>query len=145
MKKFKVGQRVVLRNSALEEYNDDGSYTQEGIVQEIHKSGKCLVKWDKGWDKGWEKGNTAGVEPDDLVSEEEAEKILDTLEKEYDAWANPIKNKMKQIKNKMKQAAKLLQEADELTAKQDKNLTDMHNCLNNIDILLFHYRKPWKI
>ena len=116
MKKFKVGQRVVLRNSALEEYNDDGSYTQEGIVQEIHKSGKCLVKWDK----GWEKGNTAGVEPDDLVSEEEAEKILDTLEKEYDAWANPIKNKMKQ-------AAKLLQEADELAAKQDKNLTDMHN------------------
>ena len=124
MKKFKVGQRVVLRNSALEEYNDDGSYTQEGIVQEIHKSGKCLVKWDK--------GNTAGVEPDDLVSEEEAEKILDTLEKEYDAWANPIKNKMKQ-------AAKLLQEADELAAKQDKNLTDMHNIILDLFGLLFHY------
>ena len=30
----------------------------------------------------------------------------------------------------MKQAAKLLQEADELAAKQDKNLTDMHNIVS---------------
>ena len=42
------------------------------VLVVIDKSGKCLVKWDK----GWQKGNTAGVEPDDLVSEEEAEKSL---------------------------------------------------------------------
>jgi len=121
MEIFQVGRRVVLLDKSLKIYNEDGNYYCEGVVQEVLRSGKYLVKWDS----DCREPNPERVKPEDLVSEEEARKILSTLEKEYEIWATPIKNKIKQ-------AASLLQEAGRLANKQDTSIMNMHDAVSSL-------------
>lgn len=115
-KKLEVGSRVVwLNHSNLETYNEYEDDTTRGTVESINEHGDLFVKWDDSW---WN-AEPKAIQPEDVISEEEADKILSKLEKEYEVWAAPIRKKMES-------AAKLLREAGELADKQDKNLSEMH-------------------
>jgi hypothetical protein len=116
MKTFEVGQRVVLvAGSNLEEWNEYEDDTTRGAVQSIEENGSFIVKWDA----AWRKPNPNRHTTNELITEIEADKILSKLEKEFEAWAGPIRKKMEQ-------AAKYLLEAGELASKQKKDLAELH-------------------
>ena len=116
-KTFKVGDRVLLlERSDLEthnEYEDDD--TCRGEVLSISEEGKFKCKWDQVWGQPNPSDHTA----EELISEKEADKILSKLEKEYEAWASPIRKKMEE-------AAKLLEQAGKMADKQGRELAEMH-------------------
>lgn len=116
-KTFEVGARVVwVDRSNLDthnEYEDDDC--TRGVVKSIDKDGKLTCKWDGSWTTP----NPSKHDASELMAEEEANKILSKLEKEYEAWAGPIRKKIEA-------AAKLLSEAGELAAEQERDLSEMH-------------------
>lgn len=116
-KTFEVGARVVwIARSNLKthnEYEDDDC--TRGVVKSIGEDGKLTCKWDSRWTEP----NPSKHNARELMAEDEADAILSKLEAEYEAWAGPIREKMKQ-------AAELLAEADRLATKQKRNLTEMH-------------------
>jgi hypothetical protein len=117
MKTFEKGARVVLvaesNLTTHNEYEDDDC--TRGVVKSVDKDGKLTVKWDS----SWRTTNPSKHDASELMAEEEANKILDKLEAEYEVWAGPIREKIKE-------AAKLLAEADKLANKQKRDLTEMH-------------------
>jgi hypothetical protein len=116
MKKFEVGQRVVwVSRSSLKEWNEYEDDTTRGAVKSIDEDGKLSVKWDD----SWVTPNPGKHDASELISEVEANKILSKLEKEFEAWAGPIREKMEET-------AKCLKEAGKLAAKQKKDLAEMH-------------------
>lgn len=116
VKVFEVGERVVLvAGSNLKTWNEYEDDTTRGVVKSIVQEGKLLVKWDG----TWRKPNPSRHDASELITEVEANQIRSVLETEYEAWASPIREKMKL-------AAKYLTEAGELAAKQDKDLAEMH-------------------
>lgn len=114
MNTFEIGARVVLpENSNLDEWNVDEEDVTRGAVKSIGEDGKFLVHWDNSWNK------PSKHFAEDLMPEEEANKILSVLEAEYEIWAAPIREKMEQV-------ATLIGEAGELASKQNKALAEMH-------------------
>lgn len=115
MKKFKAGDRVVWEErSSLEEWNEYEDDTTRGVVESVDSEGKLTVKWDNSWIKP----NPSQHDADELITEAAADKILSKLEKEFEAWAGPIRKKIEQ-------AAKCLAEAGELATAQDRDLSEM--------------------
>lgn len=115
-KKFEVGSRVVLvESSNLETHNEYEDDTTRGTIQSIDIDGQFTIKWDDSWITP----NPGKHKAEELITEVEADKILSKLEKEYEAWANPIRKKMEK-------AGQLLREAGELADKQNRNLSEMH-------------------
>lgn len=111
---FSVGDRVVLvARSNLKEWNEYEDDTTRGVVTAISEDGKVSCKWDDSWVPP---GN---YNADELITEAKADKILATLEKEFEKWAGPIRKKIEL-------AAKYLAEAGELANKQNKDLSQMH-------------------
>lgn len=117
MSKFNIGDRVVLKNEAIEEYNPEEDFCQRGVVKEFKKTGWAVVEWDEAWQN---EGDRSVVLPDLLISESEAEPIMSQLEEEYQAWVAPIAAKIKQ-------AVALIGEADELAATKNKRLRGLYN------------------
>jgi hypothetical protein len=116
MNKFEVGQRVVLvSDSNLKEWNVYVDDTTRGVIETINSVNNYSIKWDS----KWHTPNPSNHNASELITETEANEIRSQLEKEYEIWAGPIRNKMEQ-------AAKCLEEAEELASKQNKNLAEMH-------------------
>lgn len=117
MKTFEVGQRVVLvEASNLETFNPDEDDSTRGVVKSVDDPSKPLVKWDN----SWRKPNPEKVSAEGLITEAEADTILSKLEEEYEAWATPIREKIKE-------SAKLLQEAGQLADNQNQDLAQLHD------------------
>lgn len=113
--KFEVGQRVIRKDSVktFEEYEDDQAI--RGVVSAHGESNETTVKWDS----KWMSPNPETLSSTKLMTEEEGDKKLSTLEAEYNSWAEPIKDKMVA-------AGKLLAEAADLASKQKRELAEMH-------------------
>lgn len=120
-KTFKVGDRVLLlERSDLETYNEyEDDDTCRGEVLSVSEEGKLKCKWDQVWGQPNPSEHTA----EELISEKEADKILSNLEKEYEAWAGPIRKKMEE-------AAKLLEQAGKMADKQGRELAEMHDIVS---------------
>lgn len=114
MKTFEVGQRVVLISGSNLDTHEEYEDMTRGLVKSIDKEGSLTVKWDP----NWRKLNPSTHVARELMAEDEANKILSKLEEEYNIWAVPVKEKIKQ-------AANLLIEADALAALQNTNIIDM--------------------
>lgn len=120
MTTYSVGDRVVLpKRSNLETWNEYEDDVTRGEVKAIPEEGKFTVKWDSSWIKP----NPGTYNANELMPEAEANEILARLESEYEAWAGPIREKMKQ-------AGQLLKEAGELADAQKKSLTEMHDIMS---------------
>ena len=116
-KTFQVNDRVVwVERSNLKSHNEyeDDDCTR-GVVKAVGEGGLVTVKWDS----KWMEPRTQSIHSNKLISEAEANQILSKLEAEYEAWAGPIKAKIKE-------AAKLLDEAGDLADDQNRNLAEMH-------------------
>lgn len=110
---FKIDDRVVLpKTSNLKTYNEYEDDCTRGKVVQITQEGKFVVKWDS----SWHKPNPSSHLANELMLESEADEILSKLEAEYESYATPIREKMKQ-------AAQLLKEAGEIANKGDRDLT----------------------
>lgn len=117
--KFEVGQRVVLLSgSDLETHNEYEDDCTRGVVKSIDEDGKVLVKWDDSYRNRNRNRKTDKHNADELITEVVADEILSKLEAEFEAWAGPIREKLKQ-------AGALLKEADELADKHGRDLTQM--------------------
>lgn len=114
-KAFKVGDKVVLA-SDIDDYDYEGSTLVVGTVQQI-KEEKVLVKWAK---SSWRNPNVQELHVDELLSKEAATLKYSELEAEYNAWTDPIKEKMEQ-------AGKLLGEAGKLAKAKNRELAEMHD------------------
>jgi hypothetical protein len=102
--KLEIGARVCKLNSALEKYDPEEDDLQRGIIEGSSRNeGKAFVKWDS----SWRRPNPEEVYFSDLVSEQEAEAKVSVLEKEYNEWAD-------QVKEKCQAAAALIREAGQL-------------------------------
>lgn len=114
MKTFEVGQRVVVVHlSSLKKHNEyEDDDTTRGEVTAV-KDDKYLVELDS----SWHTPNPQEFAGSQLITEEEADKILSKLEEEYEAWAGPIRAKVEE-------AAKLLLEAEDMAQKQDRSLSE---------------------
>jgi len=118
MKNYQAGDRVVLNDRSLQQHNEYEDNSVRGVVQEV-KGDKLLVKWDY----SWHRPNPQEVSVEEVVSEDEANKILSKLEEEYEAWAAPIREKIAA-------AAELLIEAGDLAGKKKLDLAGMRQLAN---------------
>lgn len=115
-KTFEVGTRVVwLERSDLKTHNEYEDDVTRGEVKSIGEDGKYSVKWDD----SWVTPNLGKHDASELINEDEADKILSKLEKEFEEWAGPIREKMEA-------AATLLEEAAKMASKKKRDLTEMH-------------------
>lgn len=120
MKKFEVGERVVLvKESNLETYDPECDDTTRGIVKSVDDPNMPLVRWDN----SWKNPRTEKVKADGLITEVEAEAIISKLEQEYEAVAGPIREKISA-------SAKLLTEAGQLAKKQNMNLSEVNELVS---------------
>jgi len=103
--KLEVGSRVVKLTADLQSYNPDGDNLKRGVIRAVsHKYGKVLVKWDSTWCKP----NPEEVDLIHLVSEDEADKRMSILEKDYKVWSAAAREKCEA-------AAALIEEAAAIT------------------------------
>lgn len=116
--KFKVGDRVVLNDECLVAYDEYSDDCFRGKVSSIEGKKITVI-----WDDSWRNENAEALTPDELISEEKADKIIDKLEKQYEKWASPIRKKIED-------AAKLLAEADKLAQKKNRDLAEMHELVS---------------
>lgn len=113
--KFEVGQRVVLvSGSNLDSHNEYGDDVTRGLIKSIDEEGKILIKWDNSYNNT----NNRKRKASELMLEVDANAILSKLEADFEVWAGPIREKMKQ-------AGALLKEAGKLADKQGRDLTQM--------------------
>jgi hypothetical protein len=118
--KFEVGQRVAVKSkSNLKEWNQYERDVTLGVVKSIGEDGKVTVKMDG----KWHTPNPDKFDSTNLITEVEANQILDKLEAEFEAWAAPIRDKMTQ-------AGDLLLEANKLAQKQKVDLVEMHELVS---------------
>src|SRR5271170_5792729 len=102
---LQVGSRVVKLTADLQRYNPDEDDLWRGVIEAISKKhGKVLVKWDS----TWQKPNIEEVELISLISEDEADKRMSILEKDYAVWAGAAREKCEA-------AATLIDEASAIT------------------------------
>ena len=117
MNKFSKGTRVGIPD---DEWNPDEDTSLRGVVLEVNeKYNKILVQWDS----KWMKPNPQEIHENELMLESDLNKELSKLEKEYNAYAEPIAKKIAQ-------AAKLLTEAADLASDNDKELQYMYDVLD---------------
>ena len=104
--KLELGARVVKLTHDLQRYNpQEGDNLQRGVIKDVSKKhGKVLVKWDD----NWRKPNPEEMDLLSLISEDEADKKMSILEKDYEVWAGAAKEKCKA-------AAELIAEANAIT------------------------------
>lgn len=113
--KLEVGSRVVKLNHALQKYNPEEDDLWRGVIEAVsQKHGKVLVKWDM----TWRKPNLEEMYLDSLISEDEADKRMSILEKDYNVWAS-------QAKAKCQAAAELIAEAAEIAKAHGQELGHM--------------------
>lgn len=118
MTKFEIGQRVVnVECSNLKTHNEYEEDVARGVVVALYADEQDNVRVK--WDSKWMKPNPEKISSEKLIAEEDANKILSKLDKEYEAWASPIREKLKE-------AGELLREADRLAQKQGRNLVEMY-------------------
>lgn len=115
--KLELGARVVKLNHALQKYNPDEDDLERGVIEAVsQKHGKVLVKWDS----TWRKPNIEEVDILSLISEDEAEKKMSILEKDYEVWAGAAREKCEA-------AAALIAEAAEITKAHGQVLGEMYD------------------
>ena len=121
---FEVGQRVVdKKHSDLKHYNEYEDDVTRGVVVSLceDEPHKIRVKWDE----SYKKPNPENILIEQLIREEEADKILSVLEAEFKVWADPVAEKLKE-------AGKLIKEADALATKNGRELTEMYDVLGEL-------------
>lgn len=121
-KTFEVGQRVVwTERSDLTTHNEDedGGDVTRGVVKSISDDGIYSVKLDG----GYHKPNPVKLSADKLITEVEADEILSKLEAEFEAWAGPIREKLKQ-------AGEFLKEADKVANEHGRELHQMWDIID---------------
>ena len=120
-KKLKTGDRVILLNNAFENYDPESSYEQRGVIVAMSKNDDEAYddEADVKWDGKWRNPSSELVKLSNLIAEEEGNKQLNALEKEYRTWA-------KEVEAKCKEAGKLIKEAHKIANKHGKTLSDMY-------------------
>lgn len=112
MSKFTVGQRVCRKFSEHNQYEDDREYGE--IVGLNEKRGTFLFESE--WD--WRNPRTTEVKADDLMTEEEAEKLYNELEAEFKKVAD-------QVAVHIKIAAEALEKANAVAGAANYNLSEL--------------------
>jgi hypothetical protein len=118
--KFNIGDRVVLNDHNLKNYDEQGMDCTKGVVHDTKETlhdgcEKVLVKWDISWGPPLQE-----IDASQLVPEKEANQMIATMEAEFEAWAIPAREKMKQ-------AADLLLEAGNLAEMHNREINQMHD------------------
>jgi hypothetical protein len=114
---LELGARVVKLTAELQRYNPDEDELWRGTIEAIsRKHGKVFVKWDS----SWRKPNPEEVELLCLISEDEADKKMSILEKDYAVWAGAAREKCEA-------AAELIAEANEITKAHGQALGEMYD------------------
>jgi len=119
MSKFKVGQRVISKDSVnlFEEYEEDQAI--RGVVESLGEGDKVSIKWDR----KFMSPNPEILSVKELLTEVEGDAKLSTLEADYESWAGPIREKLKA-------AADLILEAVSLSNKKKRDLVEMHELVS---------------
>lgn len=114
MNNFKVGDRVI-RKDSVQQFNEYENDSICGVVKSLGMNGAITVKWDSEYINP----NPQTLDYDKLLTEAEGNEKWSALEAEYEVWAAPIRDKMKE-------AGALLKEAGLLAKKQKRDLTELH-------------------
>ena len=121
---FEVGQRVVVARSLPKDgdhwYGEAPLDARRGKVVQISEEPNTVsVKWDN----EYASPNPSQEDPQNLITEEKAEQVLSALEIDYEKWAAPIRDKVKQ-------AAALLQQAGDLANERKSDLIELSDLSN---------------
>lgn len=109
MKKFNIGDRVGI----VKDVNKDHDIIY-GTVEDLTSKGFVLVKWDSDW---YARNHSTPLSPEDLDTEENLEKLAESLEIEFNETA-------KKIKELIAKSADLINQATALAG--DHNLSDFY-------------------